>query len=68
MKNKTSIYWFRQDLRLNDNPALTASVKNGTIIPIYILDNYNGKDHKMGEASRLWLHYSLTELSTEIKK
>ena len=67
MKNKTSIYWFRQDLRLNDNPALTASVKNGTIIPIYILDNDNSKDHKMGEASRLWLHYSLIELNKQLE-
>jgi len=67
LKNKTSIYWFRQDLRLNDNPALTASVKNGSIIPIYILDNNNAKDHKMGAASRLWLHYSLIELNKQLE-
>jgi len=67
LENNTSIYWFRQDLRLNDNPALTESVKNGSIIPIYILDNNNPKDHKMGAASRLWLHYSLIELKKQLE-
>ena len=67
MKNNTSIYWFRQDLRLNDNPALTESVKNGSIIPVYILDNSNPKDHEMGAASRLWLHYSLIELNKQLE-
>jgi len=28
-----SLYWFRQDLRLADNPALTAAAQAGTVIP-----------------------------------
>ena len=31
-QNTTSIHWFRQDLRLRDNPALNASAKNGKVI------------------------------------
>ena len=58
MKQNVSIYWIRQDLRLNDNPALTASVKIGSIIPIYILDDENPKEHKIGSSSKIWLHYS----------
>jgi deoxyribodipyrimidine photo-lyase len=35
----TAIYWFRNDLRLYDNPALDAAVKeNDAIVPVYILD------------------------------
>ena len=32
-----SLYWFRQDLRLADNPALTAAAQAGTVIPVFIL-------------------------------
>ena len=38
-KNTPIIMWFRQDLRLNDNPALTAAVKTGKpLICLYIDD------------------------------
>ena len=37
MNENVSLYWIRQDLRLHDNPALTESVKNGPIIPIYFV-------------------------------
>ena len=66
MINKASIYWIRQDLRLYDNPALIESVKNGTIIPIYILDDINAKEHKMGQASKIWLHHSLKKLNKQM--
>ncbi|MEO0913935.1 MAG: deoxyribodipyrimidine photo-lyase, partial [Pseudomonadota bacterium] len=33
------IFWFRRDLRLSDNPGLTAAVETGLpIIPVFILD------------------------------
>lgn len=34
-----AIVWFRQDLRLQDNPALAAAVNTGgAVLPVYILD------------------------------
>ncbi len=37
---KTVIVWFRQDLRIHDNEALTDAIKHGdTIIPVYIFDD-----------------------------
>ena len=34
-----SIFWFRRDLRLNDNPALLAAMAEGeAIVPDFILD------------------------------
>jgi len=63
----TYIMWFRQDLRLTDNPALSHAVEQGTIIPIYILDDENAGDRKMGAASRWWLHYSLTDLNNSLR-
>lgn len=34
----TALWWIRRDLRLTDNPALHASLKFGTVIPVFILD------------------------------
>lgn len=58
------IVWFRQDLRLHDNPAFLAACETGhPILPVYILDDYNSGKWKMGEASRWWLHESLSQLN-----
>jgi len=47
------IVWFRQDLRVADNPALTAAADTGNpVLPVYILDDGNAGDWKMGAASR----------------
>ena len=59
-KKSPVIVWFRQDLRLADNPALHETVATGhPILPIYILDDVNAGTWKMGGASRVWLHHSL---------
>ena len=63
---KTSIYWFRQDLRLSDNPALCAAVKEGAVIPIYIYDDVNCEDKQIGGASKWWLKRSLADLNERI--
>lgn len=61
------ILWFRQDLRLSDNPALTQAVATGQpVLPIYILDDTNAGDWKMGGASRVWLHHSLAALNARL--
>jgi deoxyribodipyrimidine photo-lyase len=44
MIDHTSIHWFRQDLRLIDNPALSAAAKIGDVLPVYILDDQNAGD------------------------
>ncbi|MGK2964087.1 MAG: deoxyribodipyrimidine photo-lyase, partial [Tepidiformaceae bacterium] len=36
---RTSICWFRRDLRLHDHPALTAAVAGGDeVVPVFVLD------------------------------
>ncbi len=57
-----SVVWFRQDLRLTDNPALRAAAARGRLLPIYILDDDNAGEWAMGGASRTWLHRSLDSL------
>ena len=65
-KEKISIFWFRQDLRLSDNPGLSLALESENVLPIYILDDFNSLDHKMGEASRWWLHKSLEKLNLKL--
>lgn len=60
------IHWFRQDLRLGDNPALTHAVAMGQVLPIYILDDETAGAHAMGGASRWWLHHSLDSLNRSL--
>lgn len=55
------LLWFRQDLRLRDNPALLDAVAAGEILPVYILD-----DAWMGAASCWWLHHSLARLQQSL--
>ena len=68
MNKPKAIHWFRQDLRLSDNPAFNDAAKNSSILPIYILDNENSKEFSMGAASRFWLHHSLTSLDKSLDK
>jgi len=62
-----AIFWFRQDLRLSDNPAfLKACTEYETVLPIYIDDN-DELPRKLGEASRAWLHHSLLSLQQSLR-
>ncbi len=63
----TSILWFRQDLRLSDQPALVAAVNEGPVVPVYVLDDDTPGQWKIGGAQRWWLHYSLTALSRDLE-
>ena len=63
MTSSPTIHWFRQDLRLSDNPALCAAAATGAVVPIYILDDETAGQDRMGSASRWWLHHSLAALN-----
>lgn len=63
---KIAICWFRQDLRLSDNPALLKAAEHEAVLPIYILDDNSAGEYAMGGAARWWLHHSLTELDQSL--
>ena len=63
----TSLVWFRQDLRLADNPALAHAARRGPVVPVYVLDESPAPfGRSLGGASRWWLHHSLTALSKSL--
>ena len=61
------IYWFRNDLRLLDNPSLHYAVETGKpIFFVYIDDAKAG--WAPGAASRWWLHQSLLSLQKDLSE
>ncbi|MBP9765600.1 deoxyribodipyrimidine photo-lyase [Candidatus Babeliales bacterium] len=66
MKHAKSIVWFRQDLRLADNPALYAASQQGSFLPVFILDQQGAGDFSLGASSSWWLHHSLQSLSDSL--
>ena len=64
-----TIVWFRQDLRVEDNPALfEASARGGPVIPVYIWAREEEGEWPLGGASRWWLHRSLASLHKDLVK
>lgn len=63
----TSLVWLRDDLRLADNPALTAALEAADSVAIvYVLDEESPETRPLGRASKWWLHHSLTALAADI--
>lgn len=63
MAQVTAIMWFRQDLRVSDNPALQAAVRAGAVLPVFIYDAVIASTASPGSASAWWLSRSLAALN-----
>lgn len=63
------IVWFRQDLRLADNPALHAAAEQcEQIVPVFIdeTDGNSGLLPAESSASHVWLHHALASLQQRL--
>ncbi|MEO1237096.1 MAG: deoxyribodipyrimidine photo-lyase [Planctomycetota bacterium] len=68
MPEPATIVWFRQDLRLADNPALSAAAdRGGPVIPVYVWAPDEEGDWAPGGAQRWWLHHSLKSLADSLE-
>ncbi|MER3417209.1 MAG: deoxyribodipyrimidine photolyase [Gemmataceae bacterium] len=64
-----AIVWFRQDLRLADNPALLAAVGHGgPVIAVYVWSPDEEGNWPPGAASKWWLHQSLAQLDRSLRR
>jgi deoxyribodipyrimidine photo-lyase len=62
------IVWFRQDLRLADNPALSFAAGSGApVVALYVLDDAGHGAWAPGGASRWWLQGSLLSLAADLR-
>ncbi|WP_291208250.1 deoxyribodipyrimidine photo-lyase [Hyphomonas sp.] len=62
------IAWFREDLRLTDNPALTAALAGGgPVICLYIRETGVASARPLGGAALWWLDKSLKALAASLE-
>ena len=62
------LLWFRQDLRLTDNPALQAALaRGGPVIPVFIHTPDEEAEWAPGGAARWWQHESLAALDAALQ-
>lgn len=62
----TTIVWFRDDLRVTDQPALDAACRRGSVLALYVLDEVSDGLRPLGTASKWWLHGSLRSLRSSL--
>src|SRR6478609_569467 len=63
----STLVWLRDDLRLDDNPALTEAASLGDpLTVVYVLDEASPGLRPLGGAAKWWLHHSLTALSADL--
>ncbi len=63
-----AIAWYRQDLRVQDHPALNAAAAGGRpVVAVYVLDDTSPGMWKLGGAARWWLHHSLASLDRSLR-
>lgn len=69
MKDTVSIFWFRRDLRLDDNVGLYNALKDGNaILPIFIFDPEILERLPRDDARVTFIHRQLQSLGNEIKR
>ena len=63
-----TLVWFRQDLRIEDNPALAEAGRLGRpVIPVYIHSPEEEGGWAPGGASNWWLYHALADLEKQLK-
>src|SRR5689334_20310390 len=63
------LLWFQiGDLRLADNPALSAALAEGPLLPFFAWTPAEDGAWAPGAASRWWLHYSLEHLTHDLQQ
>jgi deoxyribodipyrimidine photo-lyase len=60
------IHWFRRDLRIADNTALNSASREGCVIPVYILSDWQGTHHWTGPHRQHFLCGCLGSLSRNL--
>ncbi len=70
MKNRINVFWFRRDLRLEDNVGLYHALHGGLpVLPVFIFDTEILRKLENKQDARVeFIHNALTEIDNELKK
>lgn len=64
-----ALVWFRRDLRIHDNAALTEAVRTAdAVVPVFVIPDAASVPHSPGPASRAWMSASLASLDETLRK
>jgi deoxyribodipyrimidine photo-lyase len=63
-----SIIWFRRDLRLADNAALATAIRQGEVIPAFVIDPVLLNSDRVGAKRIAWLAANLRELDRSLRQ
>ncbi len=68
MKQKVAIFWFRRDLRLDDNKALNAALNSGVkVLPIFIFDPIILNKLERNDARVTFIYQCLENINSKLK-
>jgi cryptochrome 2 len=65
--SERTVVWFRRDLRIDDNPALAAAARDGSVLPVFIWCPAEEGRFYPGRCSRWWLKESLAHLGRSLE-
>ena len=69
MKEKINLFWFRRDLRLDDNVGLFNALKSGNpVLPIFIFDSEILDKLPKNDARVSFIHETLQKMSVELEE
>ncbi|NNK18847.1 MAG: deoxyribodipyrimidine photo-lyase, partial [Maribacter sp.] len=69
MKQNVSIFWFRRDLRLEDNIGLNHALEsNSNVLPIFIFDKEILSQLPKNDARVTFIHNTVQDLSEQLKQ
>ncbi len=62
----TTLVWFRNDLRVADNPALIAASERGSVVGCFVVSEAQWREHDVGDRRIAFLGRSVNALSREL--
>ncbi len=66
---KLNIFWFRRDLRLEDNTALAQALASGLpVLPIFIFDTNIIDEFPLDDARISFIYKTLSEINDNLRK
>ncbi|CAN5386275.1 deoxyribodipyrimidine photo-lyase [soil metagenome] len=69
MKEKTAVFWFRRDLRLQDNTGLfQALLDNHHVVPLFIFDTNILENLEKDDARVSFIHQNLQKLREQLQQ
>ena len=69
MKDKIVVFWFRRDLRLQDNAALSNALQSGQkVLPIYVFDENSPPLSSAQNVKTLFVNAQLQKINSELEK